>query len=117
VRSIVEGRTLAGYAILRFNGGAAYVADLLALPGRLDVVEALIADVVAIARRAGSTGVELWLSGGHPYRRALGRQGFFDSRLDTGWAYHAVDAPIEAMRPLADPHARVHLLMGDTDLT
>ena len=116
VRSIVEGDRLLGYRILRVAGAKAYLCDLLALPGREDVVEALVADAVHAARAANATGVECWLSSGHPYRGALSRQGFFDSRLDVGVQYTPIDATAEDLRCLADPKARVHFLIGDTDL-
>ena len=65
---------------------------------------------------AGASGVECWLSGGHPYRAALRRQGFFDSRLDVGVEFHPIAATAEDLRCLRDPHARLHFQMGDTDM-
>jgi hypothetical protein len=116
VRVVADGDRLLGYAILRPGAPRAYLADLLALPGRLDVVEALVADAVEGARRAGAAGIECWLPRRHPYRRALRRQGFFDSRRDAGVQYHGVDAPAAALQVLQDPRARVHYTIGDTDL-
>ena len=116
MRSITDRDRLLGYAVLRTAGDKAYLADLLALPGRIDVLEALVADAVALAHRAGASGVECWLSGGHPYRAALRRQGFFDSRLDVAVEFHPIAATAEDLRCLRDPGARVHFQMGDTDM-
>jgi hypothetical protein len=116
VRSISEGDRLLGYVVLRLVRSHAFIADLLAVPGRIDVVDALIADVVEIARGAGATGLECWLSSGHPYRGALRRQGFIDSRRDVLIEHHAVGASAEDLASLSDPRARVHFQMGDTDL-
>jgi hypothetical protein len=41
---------------------------------------------------------------------------FFDSRIDVGVQYTPLDATAEDLRCLADPKARVHFLIGDTDL-
>jgi hypothetical protein len=116
VRSIADRDRLLGYAVFRADGAKAYLADLLALPGRDDVIETLVADAVALAHRGGASGLECWLSGRHPYRAALRRQGFFDSRLDIGVEFHPIAATAEDLRCLHDPHARVHFQMGDTDM-
>ena len=116
VRSISDRGRLLGYAVLRLAGTKAYLADLLALPGRIDVLERLVADAVTLAHSDGASGLECWLSGGHPYRGALRRQGFFDSRLDVGVEFHPIAATAEDLRCLRDPHARVHFQMGDTDM-
>ena len=116
VRSVTDRDRLLGYGVLRTDGAKAYLADLLALPGRIDVLETLVADAVALAHRGGASGLECWLSGGHPYRVALRRQGFLDSRLDVHVEFHAIGATAEDLRCLCDPHARVHFQMGDTDM-
>jgi hypothetical protein len=116
VRTISDDGRLLGYAILRLAGARAYLADVLALPGRLDVVETLLADAVAIARRARAAGLECFLSGNHPYRAALRRQGVIDTRIDIGLEYHPIGATVEDLRCLANRRARVHFQMGDTDL-
>jgi hypothetical protein len=115
-RVIVEGGRLLGFAVLRPATPRAYLADLLAVPDRPDVVEALIADQVGLARRAGAAGIECWLPERHPYRAPLRRLGFFDSRRDAGIQYHAVDVPASALRVLEDPLARFHYTIGDTDV-
>jgi hypothetical protein len=116
VRSIGSEERLLGYAVHRTAGSNTHLCDLLALPGRDDVVEALAADAIRAAATAGATGIECWLSSRHPYRRALRRQGFLNSRFDVGVEYHPIDATAEELRSLADPGARVHFLIGDTDL-
>jgi hypothetical protein len=116
VRSIVDGGRLLGYAVLRLAGDRAFIADLLALPGRHDVVEALLADATSIARAKSVAAIECWLSKGHPYRAALRRRGFVDSRIEVVLEYHAVGVDDADLAPLRDPRAKVHFLTGDTDL-
>jgi hypothetical protein len=116
VRSVTDRDRLLGYAVLRPAGAKAYLADLLAAPGRVDVLEALLADAVESAHRGGASGLECWLSGRHPYRAALRRQGFFDSRTDVGVEFHPIAATAEDLRCLRDPRARLHLQLGDTDM-
>jgi hypothetical protein len=116
VRTISGDGRLLGYAVLRWAGSKAYLADLLAVPGRLDVVETLVADAVDLALAARSTGIECFLSRHHPYRAALARQGVIDTRINVFVEYHPISASMEDLRPLSDSLARVHFQMGDTDL-
>jgi hypothetical protein len=97
-------------------GARAHLADLLAMPGREDVVETLLADAATIARNAGAASLWGWLTKHHPYRRALRGQGFFDSRSETVLQYNPVRTAAEDLAPLRDPRARMHFLIGDTDL-
>jgi hypothetical protein len=114
-REVVDRGGLAGYAVLRQAGDLAYVADLLVLPGRFDVVRALAADAVEMARRGGAVAIVCWLPRRHPYRGALRRSGFF-GRAEAGVSYHPIQASAEELAPLADPRARLHYTLGDTDL-
>ena len=116
VRTVAEGDRLLGYLVLRSGAATAYVADLLALPGREDVVDVLVGDAVDLAAKAGTALVGCWLPRRHPYRRSLVRHGFFVTRRDAGVSYHAVDMDPEELRFLEDPQTRVHYTIGDTDL-
>jgi hypothetical protein len=116
VRALEEHGELLGWAVSRTAGPRAYLVDLLGVPDRPDIVEALAADAVAVARARGSSQLMCWLPRRHPYRRALFRQGFFDSRQDPGVGFHAVEMPPEELAPLADASAAIHFGLGDTDL-
>lgn len=114
-REVVDGGDLVGYAVLRAAGDRAYLADLLALPDRRDGVDALVRDAVEVARGSGARVIDCWLPRQHPYRAALRRHGFLD-RDDAGVSIHPVQASDEDLAPLADPGARLHYTLGDTDL-
>ena len=114
-REVVDRGELIGYAVVRTAGDRAYLADLLALPDRRDAVEALARDAVEVARGSGAAVIDCWLPRRHPYRAALQGLGFID-RGDAGVSYHPVQASDEVLAPLADPGARLHYTLGDTDL-
>jgi hypothetical protein len=114
-REVVDRGDLIGYAAVRVAGGRGYLADVLALPDRRDAVEALVRDAVEVARWSRAAVIECWLPQRHPYRAALQRLGFID-RGDAGVSYHPVRASDAQLAPLADPRARLHYTLGDTDL-
>jgi hypothetical protein len=114
-REVVDRGALVGYAVVRTAGGRAYLADLLALPDRRDVVEALVRDAVEVGRSSGAAVIDCWLPRRHLYRAALQRGGFID-RGDAGVSYHPVQASDQQLAPIAGPRARLHYTLGDTDL-
>lgn len=111
-----EGRLL-GYSALRVGSGEAAIADLLALPGRLDIVRSLAADAVEVARGAGAPSIRAWLQVRHAYRPVLHRLGFVTGRPSQIPLLQFVLVNIEddVGALLADPHARIHLTLGDSD--
>jgi hypothetical protein len=76
IRMARQGEVLLGYSVLRINHGTGHIADVLALPERLDVAAALIDDGVALLHDAGAASVECWTGEHHPYRELLARSGF-----------------------------------------
>ena len=116
VRELTDGDRLIGYAVVRTVERRAYLADLLVLPGQPRAIEALVADAVEIARRSGASVINCWLPHRHPYRRVLRRQGFFDRGRDAGVSYHPMHLEAADLALLADPRARIHYMLGDTDL-
>jgi hypothetical protein len=109
-----EGRLL-GYLVLKIAEGEGSIADLLALPGRSDVVRSLIEDALCIFREAGVELVTCWMISRHPYNGVLRRYGFFDSRRDVGFRYRAMHLEESEVEFLDDPRARIHLTAGDSD--
>jgi len=110
------GDELLGYVVTRRDGSRGYVVDLLARPGRLDVVDALLDRALRELRAGGATGVLCWMVEDHPYMQALRRHGFFDSRRDPRFIFRACGMPAEELTFLHEPGARVHLTHGDTDV-
>lgn len=115
VRVAKSGGRMLGFAAIRADEREAVLADLLALPERVDVAEALLDDAIAAARRAGSPTMRLWLQQTHPYAKAVRRRGFFDTdqRMRMRSTRLRDDAP---ELPFPDgPHGRVHAMIGDSD--
>jgi hypothetical protein len=109
-----EGKIL-GYSALKISEGNGYFADLLALPGRLDVVRSLIEDALRSFRQAGVERVTCWMIERHPYNRILRRYGFVDSRKDVGFVRKAVSLKPEDLDFLDEATASIHLTHGDSD--
>jgi hypothetical protein len=116
VRQLWEDGRLAGYAVRHDSYGESYLVELLTLPGRPEVVAALIEDALAGCARAGFDRLFCDISTIHPYRAVLLKRGFVEKG-------RIMPFTVRAMRPadldvsfISDPNARVHLMLGDTDL-
>jgi len=111
-----EGDRLLGYAVQRMTRGRAYLADLLALPGRPDAVEALARHAAASFRRQGAATVECLIAADHPYRAILSRCGFVGRRRRKDlFAIVPLRASPGQLAFLQRPGLRLHLMLGDSD--
>jgi hypothetical protein len=115
VRVAEQGGGILGYLVFKISEGNAYIADLLALPGRLDVVRSLIEDALRLFREAHAELVSCWMIARHPYNDLLRRYGFVDSRRDVGFVYKEVNLDPEDLDFLEEPTARIHIMHGDSD--
>jgi hypothetical protein len=109
-----EGRIL-GYLALKLSAGNAYIADLMALPGRLDVVRSLIEDALRLSRDARAELVSCWMAERHPYHPILRRYGFLDSRIDPRFVRKPVEEGATFLDFLDDATTQIHLVHGDSD--
>jgi hypothetical protein len=116
IRLAEQDGELLGYAVLRVNNGVGYVADVLALPGRLDVVESLAHDAAAGLRETGVEVAECWLMADHPYAEPFRAAGFLGRRSRTPPTFEAVGVPASELALLCEPDASVHLTIGDMDI-
>ena len=103
------------YRHLIWKGTKQY-RDLLALPGRLDAVAALVDDAVGRVRATGAAGIICWMAKRHPYAAVLRSRGFFDSRRDPHAYIQAQGLSAAERDHLLSPTAHVHLTHGDTDV-
>jgi hypothetical protein len=110
----LEGSIL-GYLVLKVSEGEGYIADLLALPGRTDVVRSLIEDAVRRFREAEVERVHCWMIARHPYNEILLRYGFMDSGRKVSFHYRAESLDDEVLDFVAHADARIHLTQGDSD--
>jgi len=110
-----DGKVLA-YVVLRREHDKGYIPDLLALPGRLDALDSLIAEAARHFDSAGLPVVRCWLASHHPYREVLLRHGFARRRRYTRQRWGPLRTPASELGMLADPQAAFHFTMGDSDL-
>lgn len=114
IRLAESGGRLVGYSVTTSLRRHGYIADLLTLPGRVDVAESLLHDALAAFREAGLQSGRCWAPHGHPYLGALGRSGFTGRKQPRHVTYRAHRNP-ERAHVLSEPEARVHLMIGDSD--
>ena len=110
------GEHVLGYLITRTSLGRGYIADALALPGRLDVVAALTSEALTRLAATGIHTVECWLPARHPYGETLARYGFVRMKTSPRFMYRGQRASEAELSILRDPATAVHLMIGDTDL-
>ncbi len=120
VRAAEAEGELVGYSVLHAVGSRGHIMDLLALPGRLDVVRMLVSDAVRWLGESGTAAVECWMLREQPYARVLRRAGFVRLRGrsaeidgELGWSGTGIGPHERAL--LASPRTRVHLVRADFD--
>lgn len=114
IRLAEEADEIVGYAVTRAVGTGAELADVLALPGREDVAHALVRDAMELGRRVGAPAIRSWMLEHHPYHPLLLHNGFLPVRRIVAPAF--VDyGNTEDYGFLRDPHASLHIMLGDTD--
>ena len=109
-----EGRLL-GYLVFKIIESEGHIADLLALPGRTDVVRSLIEDALRLFREAAVERVTCWMIARHPYNGILRRYGFIDSGRNAGFSCFPLNPDSPDVDFVDDPRARIHLTHGDSD--
>ncbi len=112
----IEGEQLLGYLAYKLADDRGLVMDMLAQPGRTDVVGSLLREA---SRRFAAASVEAgvcWLPRRHPYRSTLRRQGYLDFAQTAGIQVEAYsELPSREIEFLEDPNANIHLTLGDLD--
>jgi len=106
---------LLGFAVTRVLDGRAYLADILARPGRVDVAETLIRDAIRLAEVGGASFVRTRLPRRNVYSRALARAGFFDIGHFSGELVRERRVPASDLALLDDERTTVHWVMADSD--
>ncbi len=109
-----EGGELAGYVVYTVSRGNGVIADLLVLPERLDLVDALMEDAARFFAERGIGNMRCWSPQRHLYLDALLEAGFQRLRPvgQFGFGPHG-DRQLPARD---DPNAAVHFMPGDTDI-
>ena len=115
IRIAEEEGCVLGYAVLNVANGRASIADLLALPGRIDVAASLVDDAIGYAIESGATTLECWCQTRHPYKDVLLARSFRPKRT-IRLTYLPLRTARAEVEFLASPKAAVHFALGDTDL-
>ena len=101
--------------VLKITEGNGYIADVLALPGRSDVVRSLVDDALGLFCEGHVESITCWMIARHPYNGIFRRCGFIDSRRDVGFRYQLVSLDSDQVEFLSKTDARIHLTQGDSD--
>ncbi len=115
-----EDDKILGYVVLRINNyrkdyPEGYIVDLLAIPGRLDVVQSLVVDSLDFFSRNKVNAIRFWIVKGHPYERVFHSNGFVNNQKEIFLFYHVVnyDAELEKLKNV--PSSRHFFTYGSTD--
>jgi hypothetical protein len=111
-----EHGAIAGYIVTSSSRVRGFIADILVMPGRLDVVDMLVRHAVDNLQRPEIRDIECWTPRHHPYRRVLRARGFVHKRRTVPLACRVSQGANARMTCGDDPNAAVHITMGDTDI-
>jgi hypothetical protein len=112
----VDDGALLGYVVTRCSRGIGHIADVLALPGRLDVVRSLLAEAVCSLQAAGVGSIECWCAKRHPYEPVMTDLGFVQKKRSVRLTFRPQRGPEASFVRIRDSHSAVHMMAGDTDL-
>ena len=116
IRLATEGGRVLGYTVTATAYGRGYIADLLVLPARPDVLEALLRDALDRLRAAGVSSVKAWLPRRHAYRGVFERFGFRPRGPAVAFAFESHRASAEELRFLHEPRLTMHVSLSDSDV-
>ena len=106
-----------GYAVLLVSRGRGNVADLLALPERLDVARSLLREALRRFRDERIDAARCWLPSVHPYRALFEEEGFaFEKARKPPFIAGPLGMDGEGLTFLTDPRAAVHITMGESEV-
>jgi hypothetical protein len=114
IRLASERSQIVGFAVLCVAKDKGHIADIMAPPGRDDVVAALGRDAGRRLRGQAPL-IECWLFSNSPYLRGLQRAGFLGSRRRRQPTFEAVGVPVEEVEFLSGKSIKAHLSLGDMD--
>lgn len=110
-----RGDQLLGFSALRFDAARGFVADLLALPGRVDVAASLARDALVYFRENGVTSIQWWATRNHPYGSTFARLGFREKGRKVFFC-QPIRLSGDRLRRFEDGEPAIHVTAGDSDL-
>ncbi len=118
IKGAEDGDGVSGYVVLKLDRGSDYptgrIMDLLALPGRLDVVDALVSDALGYFSDEGVNFVQCLFLRNHPYGGVLKRHGFLDLGPQghyVNYSYLGLEKEFRAVEE--SPIGNLHLCYSD----
>jgi hypothetical protein len=121
VKLVEDDGHILGYSVLRVNRyfeeyPVGYIVDLLALPNRLDAVEALVMDAVNYFDEQNINIVNSLVVKNHPYVEILNRYGFLDSRIKLQLFISSASELLEEVNALKSlTPEKIHFSYGELD--
>lgn len=116
-----ENGKIVGYSILSVirtdkNYPFGRILDLIALPGRLDIVDSLLADALKYFESNGINVCNATVVNGHPYSRVFKKRGFVntETKLRLFYVDNGIEKDIEKLA--TGPTSKVHICYGDVSL-
>lgn len=121
VKEAVDKGAILGYVVVYINSfrrdyPIGYIVDLLSLPERFDVTEALVAEAMSYFVDNGVNIVNFQVVEGHPHQKILESNGFLNSRIEINMFYNPINSDEELMELDRDTPERVHISWGDHDV-
>jgi len=116
----IEAEGVVGYIILRVNVlnkeyPWGYIVDLLTLPGRLEVADALIRRALELFEDGGVNIVQALVINGHPYKGLLEENGFINGMVNCYLSYRVIKPEEEIKKFKSSSPERLHFMFGDLD--
>lgn len=120
VKLIEENGFIVGYIVLRTNTyrenyPIGYIIDLLALPDRLDVADALIDNSIHYFDDLKVNVIRCWVVKNHPYEKLLNRHGLLNKKTKLFVSYLPIQVGSEIDEFKTAQANRIHFQLGDTD--
>lgn len=120
VKQAEGDRGILGYIVLRINKyredyPIGYIIDLITLPDRLDVADALLKNAIRFFDDSAVNGVHYCVVKNHPHESLFKRNGFLNSRAHLFVSYHPIRVESEIDEFQKAPANRLHFQYGDTD--
>lgn len=120
VRLAMKGENIIGYCVLRINRHRkdypiGFIVDLLTIPERLDVADALVAEAVQYFDEHDTNLVVAMVAKHHPNERTLSRFGFLDIRIGLHMFYwvDGLEHEMAALKMISGDN--IHFSYGDID--
>ena len=118
-RKVLENDKIVGYSVLRIEESVeghtfGKILDQHAIPGRLDIVDALISDAIKIFKRENVNRSSSQIIKGHPYEDVFKINGFLNSRKKEHIFYISSSIDGDIKKIVESPTSRIYFSRSDS---